>query len=101
MNLSPDAGEQAALRLVTFTEFKPRKGIPYTRQYIDRLERDGRFPTRVRTGANSVAWIEDELDLWIRSLPRGKIRDRRSERGRDALDRAKRQPERGKAGRSP
>jgi prophage regulatory protein len=101
MNPTPDAGDQAPVRLVTFPELEPRKGIRYTRQYIDRLERENRFPTRVRTGANSVAWLEHELDEWIEALPRGKIRDGRSERGRSALARAKLQPERGRSGSPP
>jgi prophage regulatory protein len=61
--------ERATIRLVTFPELEPRKGIPFTRQYIDRLERENRFPTRVRTGLNSVAWLEDELDAWISARP--------------------------------
>jgi prophage regulatory protein len=98
MNLTPDAEEQLPVRLVTFPELKPRKGIAFTRQYVDRLEREGRFPTRVRTGLNSVAWIEHELDEWIETLPRGKIRGRL-----DALDHggAKREPERRRSGRAP
>jgi prophage regulatory protein len=109
MNIPDD--EQVPVRLVTFPEFEPRKGIPFTRQYIDRLESEGRFPTRVRTGLNSVAWIEHELDAWIKALPRGKIRGRRNAtRQREDLDaeqqrsdvRLPMQPERkGGAGRSP
>jgi prophage regulatory protein len=98
MNPTPDTDEQLPVRLLTFPELKPRKGIAFTRQYVDRLEREGRFPTRVRTGLNSVAWLEHELDEWIQRLPRGKIRGRLG-----ALDQggAKRQPERRKTGRSP
>jgi prophage regulatory protein len=45
--------------------------VSFTRQYVDRLERQGRFPRRVRLGANSVAWFEDEIDAWLDSLERG------------------------------
>lgn len=33
---------------------------------IDRDERAGKFPRRVQTGPNSVAWVADEIDAWIR-----------------------------------
>jgi prophage regulatory protein len=32
--------------------------------HIDRLEKAGKFPKRVRVGANAVAWIEEEIDGW-------------------------------------
>jgi prophage regulatory protein len=32
---------------------------------IWRLERAGRFPKRVQLGANSIGWIEREIDDWI------------------------------------
>jgi prophage regulatory protein len=33
---------------------------------IDRLEKAGRFPKRVRLGHGMVAWVEGELDDWAR-----------------------------------
>ena len=33
-----------------------------------RMEREGRFPKRLQIGANSVAWIEAEVDEWIANL---------------------------------
>jgi len=33
---------------------------------IWRWERKAAFPRRVRIGANSVAWIAEEVDEWIR-----------------------------------
>lgn len=41
---------------------------------IDRLEREGRFPQRVRVSTNSVAWFEDEVDEWLNNLPRGGVK---------------------------
>ena len=35
---------------------------------IYRLEKAGKFPKRLRLGANSVAWIESEIDEWIKKL---------------------------------
>lgn len=32
---------------------------------IDRKERAGEFPTRIRLGTKAVGWIEAEIDTWI------------------------------------
>ena len=42
-----------------------RSKILYSSTHISRLERAGRFPQRVRLGANRVGWIEAEIDAWI------------------------------------
>lgn len=34
--------------------------------HIDRLEKAGRFPKRVRLGPGRVGWIEDEIMEWLR-----------------------------------
>jgi prophage regulatory protein len=50
-------------RLLPWPEVERR--IPYTRQYLSRLERAGKFPRRVQVGGHRVAWLESELDQWI------------------------------------
>jgi prophage regulatory protein len=35
---------------------------------------DGDFPQPVQLGPNSVGWIEEEVDEWIASRPRGFIK---------------------------
>jgi prophage regulatory protein len=42
-----------------------------SRTTIWREERAGRFPSRIRLGANSVGWLEDEVRAWLESRPRG------------------------------
>lgn len=44
--------------------------IPLSRTTIWRMERDGRFPKRVRLGAR-CGWKEDEVLAWLASRPRG------------------------------
>lgn len=34
---------------------------------IWRLERDGKFPKRVRLGGNSCGWLESEVLQWVQS----------------------------------
>ncbi len=42
-----------------------------SRTTLWRFERRGTFPRRIRLGANSVGWLEDEVRDWVNSRPRG------------------------------
>jgi predicted DNA-binding transcriptional regulator AlpA len=35
------------------------------------MERAGLFPRRRRLGQNSVAWVAEEVDDWIKARPQG------------------------------
>jgi prophage regulatory protein len=50
-------------RLVRFPEVKERTGL--SRGTIWRYETAGLFPRRLRIGANTIAWLEADLDAWI------------------------------------
>lgn len=52
-------------KLVSKKELRTVCGIPYTPQHIARLEAAGKFPKRVRLGANRVAWLLSEVDSWV------------------------------------
>jgi prophage regulatory protein len=52
------------LRLLRFPTIRERTGL--SRSTIWRLERCGAFPRHRRISANTVAWLEDEVDVWIR-----------------------------------
>ena len=59
-------------RLIPFEALKD-KGFPYSKVHIWRLEREGKFPRRVKPGTgdggrNSSAWVEDEIDDHIEKL---------------------------------
>jgi prophage regulatory protein len=43
-----------------------------------RKERAGEFPARVQVGPNSVGWVEEEVEAWLRSRPRAATRRRSS-----------------------
>jgi len=45
--------------------------IGLTPRHIDRLEKAGNFPIRIRLGQRSVAWYEDEIIKWLETRPRG------------------------------
>jgi predicted DNA-binding transcriptional regulator AlpA len=55
-------GKKRALR---YHQLKSEKGIPWTRQYIGRLEKAGRFPQHIHLGHNTIAWLECSLDAWL------------------------------------
>ncbi len=46
-----------------------------SRTTLWRLERKGDFPKRIRLGANSVGWREEEIEAWIDRRPRGLVND--------------------------
>ena len=50
-----------------------RRLVPYSDMHIWRLERDGRFPRRIRLGARRVGWSLIEISEWIEA--------RKAERG--------------------
>jgi prophage regulatory protein len=60
------------------------RGVRFSRMHVDRLERLGKFPKRVKIGANSVAWIESEIDAWVdekiaaRDIPKSDAAEARS-----------------------
>ena len=40
--------------------------VGYSAATIDRLEAAGLFPRRLKLGANSVGWLESEVEAWIK-----------------------------------
>lgn len=52
-------------RALRYEQLKSEKGIGWSRQYIRRLEKAGRFPYHFNVGPNTIAWLEEELDAWI------------------------------------
>lgn len=61
------------MRLLRANEVQHRTGL--SRTTIWRLERKGEFPSRRRLGPNSVGWLKEEVETWIKSRPREGIGD--------------------------
>jgi prophage regulatory protein len=53
------------MKILSYDELKPIKGIPYSKPHLWRLERDGKFPKRVALGKSRHGWLESEIDDWI------------------------------------
>ena len=55
-------------RLLSYAQLRTEKGITLSKPSIWRAERDGRFPKRVNPSPGTVAWVEDEIDVYIADL---------------------------------
>jgi prophage regulatory protein len=53
-----------SLRIITKKEL--RLLVPYVPQHILRLENEGKFPKRIKLGANRVGWRLVEVEEWLR-----------------------------------
>ena len=41
--------------------------VPYSKAHIDRLEKAGQFPSRVKIGPARIGWWESEILSWLAS----------------------------------
>lgn len=57
------------LRILRRGDIRAITGLGKSR--IDELERQGRFPRRVRISDRAVGWRSDEVEAWIKARPRG------------------------------
>jgi prophage regulatory protein len=55
------------MKLLSYDDLKPAKGIGYSKVQLWRLEKRGEFPKRVPLGGNRHGWAEHEIDAWIQA----------------------------------
>jgi prophage regulatory protein len=53
------------MKLLSYDDLKPVKGVPYSKVQLWRKEKVGDFPKRVRLGGSRYGWVESEIDEWI------------------------------------
>ena len=53
------------IKLYRYWELKPVFGIPWSRSYIDRLIKAGRFPEKVHLGPGTVGWTDETMLAYI------------------------------------
>lgn len=63
------------MKLVSFDELKPVKGIKYSRVHLRRLVKKKAFPKPIPLSEGRIAWDEKDLDAWLD----GKKRDAMAE----------------------
>ena len=56
-------------RIITRKEL--RLVVPYTPQHILRLEKQGKFPRRIRIGDRCVGWYLTDVEAWLAERARG------------------------------
>jgi prophage regulatory protein len=57
------------MKLLSYDDLEPLKGINYSKTQLWRLEKDGKFPRRVLLTGHPNGrhgWVESEIDAWIR-----------------------------------
>jgi predicted DNA-binding transcriptional regulator AlpA len=59
-----------SLKLISFDQLKPAKGIDYCRDHLRRKWKAGEFPKPVALSDRRIAFREDEIDNWLASRPR-------------------------------
>ena len=60
------------VRLLSRKELRTLKGITFSTVHLWRLERQSKFPRRVRLSEQCIAWVEEEIDAWVNA----RIRER-------------------------
>ena len=61
--------DEAKIRILGEPEVHRLTNLSRTTRW--RLEREGKFPRRLRLSGNRVGWHADEVLAWIAALPRG------------------------------
>jgi prophage regulatory protein len=56
------------VKLLSFHELRPQKGIRYCRDHLRRKIAAGEFPKPIRVSDNHIAWLEEEIDRYIEQL---------------------------------
>jgi len=52
------------MRFISFDDLRD-KGINFSRSYLCRLQKAGKFPKSVKIGAARIGWVEAEIDQWM------------------------------------
>ena len=63
-----------------------RTGLGRTSLWSKSRDPDDPFPAPVQIGPNSIAFYEDEIDLWLETRPRVPCRDGKIKAGLEAND---------------
>jgi predicted DNA-binding transcriptional regulator AlpA len=52
-------------RFLSFPDLRERKGIRFSRTWVNELIRQGKFPKKIHISANRVGWLEGEIDAFL------------------------------------
>jgi predicted DNA-binding transcriptional regulator AlpA len=64
------------VRLLSYRDLREIKGLKFSRQWIDKLVKEGRFPKPIRpAGGAHKAWFEHEIDAHLNACAAERNRD--------------------------
>jgi prophage regulatory protein len=55
------------MKLITFRQLAPEKGIHYSRDHLRRKCKAGEFPKPIQVSDSRIAWVDSEIDKFIAS----------------------------------
>lgn len=70
----PTRGVFAMTKMLSKRDVKER--VLYSFAHIDRLEKAGLFPQRIRLGQNRVGWREEDIENWLQERVEATVTDR-------------------------
>ena len=70
-------------RILRWREVAPIVGV--SRMTIDRMEKAGTFPRRIRIGNGSVGWLQSEVEDWLAQRMAVRVEDERETTSEDRL----------------
>jgi predicted DNA-binding transcriptional regulator AlpA len=53
------------MKLISFAQLAPAKGIPWSRDHLRRKIKHGEFPPPISLSAKRIAWTEESVDRWM------------------------------------
>jgi prophage regulatory protein len=54
------------VRVLSYSDLRTIKGIPFSRVWLRRLISEKKFPAPIRLSESRVAFLESEIDAWLR-----------------------------------
>lgn len=68
--MTPNPHNSPAQLLVSYDQLRAR-GIPWTRPWVTKLVKLGRFPAPVILAEHTTLWLWADVELWLAECPRG------------------------------
>jgi prophage regulatory protein len=59
--------DRPQIRILSYNDLRAR-GIRFSRQWILKLQKAGKFPQAVRLGEASTGFVESEINKWVEDL---------------------------------
>ncbi|SDE12444.1 transcriptional regulator, AlpA family [Bradyrhizobium brasilense] len=53
------------VKIISFNDLSEKYGITFQRSHLYDLERESKFPKRVRLGMNRIGWVQSEIEAWL------------------------------------